>query len=457
MPKPSRLSRDPTALLRALVICGLGAAAGSGVPSEGLAQERLTVEGAVARTLAQNASLRARRADSAAAEAGVAAARAGWLPRVDLSESWQRGNLPVFAFSSLLSQRRFANENFAVAALNHPDPVTNFRSAATISQSVFDAKTPLAVDSARLAQTMSETATREAEADLTVATIAAFTRALVAVAAGRAADAAVESAAEDLRRAEQRRDAGLAMEADVLDVQVHLARMEERRLQARGDEAAARAELGALMGGPLDDSIDLAELAPPDEETIVRESLERDALAARPELQRAVLDERAASLARSVARAAFLPDVSVQAAFEWNGGEFESRASGWLVGTSVRWNVFAGFGDRARMEAARQGIARATAAREALELQVRAEVRTAAARLETARAREAVGRASLARARESQRIVRDRYEAGMAAMSDVLRAANAVLDAELQRTNAAADWWISRAALRRAVGKGNQP
>jgi outer membrane protein TolC len=55
--------------------------------------------------------------------------------------------------------------------------------------------------------------------------------------------------------------------------------------------------------------------------------------------------------------------------------------------------------------------------------------------------------------RESQRIVRDRFDAGIASSADVLRAAAAVLDADVRRVSALVDAVASRAALDRAVGR----
>ena len=80
-------------------------------------------------------------------------------------------------------------------------------------------------------------------------------------------------------------------------------------------------------------------------------------------------------------------------------------------------------------------------------------MRSAALRLESARARLAVGRAAVAQSRESQRIIRDRYENGLAGVGDVLRAAQALLDAEMQQTAAEADVITGAAALDRAVGR----
>jgi outer membrane protein TolC len=96
---------------------------------------------------------------------------------------------------------------------------------------------------------------------------------------------------------------------------------------------------------------------------------------------------------------------------------------------------------------------RASAERALAESGIKLDVRSAWLRLEAARARVAVGAAAVAQARESQRIIRDRYEAGLAGVSDLLRAADAVLDAELQDTSTRVDVIIEAAALDRAVGR----
>jgi outer membrane protein TolC len=64
-----------------------------------------------------------------------------------------------------------------------------------------------------------------------------------------------------------------------------------------------------------------------------------------------------------------------------------------------------------------------------------------------------VGRSSIEQARESQRIIRDRYGAGLAGITDVLRAAAALLDADTERVAALADRITSEAHLRRALGR----
>jgi outer membrane protein TolC len=98
----------------------------------------LTLDRALTAALAQNASLRASRAGVEEASARVTRARSGLFPRVSVTESWQRGDQPVFVFSSLLSARRFAAVNFAIDALNHPDPIGFFQTSVVVEQLLFD-------------------------------------------------------------------------------------------------------------------------------------------------------------------------------------------------------------------------------------------------------------------------------------------------------------------------------
>ena len=88
-----------------------------------------------------------------------------------------------------------------------------------------------------------------------------------------------------------------------------------------------------------------------------------------------------------------------------------------------------------------------------MERRIEVDVRGALAQLATARAREEAGRAALTQARESQRIIRDRYEGGLATVTDVLRAAEAALEAESRATTAEMDVILQTVALDRALGR----
>jgi outer membrane protein TolC len=145
--------------------------------------------------------------------------------------------------------------------------------------------------------------------------------------------------------------------------------------------------------------------------------------------------------------------VAAQAAFDISGTQFNDRASAWLIGAEVRWNLSLGGAEAARLRAATDARSRAVAQAEDARAAVQVEVVTALRRLQAANARRSAGLAAVDQARESQRITRDRFEAGLATVTDVLRASSAVVEADSQRVSAVVDAMVSEATLRRALGR----
>jgi outer membrane protein len=417
------------------------------------AQVPLTLADAMARARTQHPTARAAAAGEREAERKVSEARSGYYPRIDVSQTWQRGDQPVFVFSSLLAQRRFGAANFAIDALNHPEPVNNYRSALTLEQPLVDGGlTHLATEDARLRQQAAQAGRARIDQDLALAAAQAYARLVQTQAVEAAARSAVEAAESDLARARERRDAGAVTEADVLAVTVHLARMRQQRIEAAGELRVARAQLNDAIGASLDEQFDPV-LPAPSADLPALDALEREALKRRPEAREAALAMALATNGRRTAQAAFLPQVGFQAGYELNGADVRSEVSSWIVGVQVRVNLFRGLADQARVNVAREAETRQAAERERVLQQIRLDVRTAHARLEAARARVEVGRAALAEARESQRILRDRYESGMATITDLLRAAQAVLQAESEAITARVEETVNTVALDRAVGR----
>jgi outer membrane protein TolC len=235
---------------RAAIALGLLATLGA-VPAA-LAQTALTLPEAIARARAQNPDAGSAAAAEREAAQRVAQARAGYLPKVDLVESWQRGDQPVFVFSSLLGQRQFTADDFSLAALNHPQALDNFRSAITVEQALFDGTTRANVAAAGLGHTAASVNRLRVDQDLAASVTAAYGRVLATAAAAESAAAAVETAQADRDLSGNRRDAGLVTDADVLQLDVYVSQTRERQIRAASDERIARAELNQLMGEPLD-------------------------------------------------------------------------------------------------------------------------------------------------------------------------------------------------------------
>jgi outer membrane protein TolC len=417
------------------------------------AQSPLSLSEAIARAKAHNPD--AGSAAAAEREAGerVRQARGGYFPKVDVTESWLRGNQPVFVFSSLLAQRQLAPADFARDALNHPEATDNFRAAVSVEQSLFDRTTSANVRAASIGRDMAATSRQLVDHDLTAAVTDAFGGVLIAAATARAAAATVETARADRELAGNRRDVGRVTDADVLQLDVYLARTLELQVQATSDERIARARLNQLMGEPLNTRFSLDLAAPEFAVDLTNPArLEEEALKNRPDVALAVQQQQLAAAMVDAARAAFLPQVTAFGGWELNGGAWKSRSSSWMAGAVARVNLFHGLADKARLAEARELRVRRALERDKAETMARLDVEMAVARLEAARASEAVGRAAADQARENRRIIRDRYESGLTDAATLMRSADAIQKADTQQTTWRVNVLTATAALQRAIG-----
>src|SRR3954452_22133272 len=102
------------------------------------AQEALTLRQAVDLALRSNPLVAAAGAGEKEAEARIQQARSGYLPRLQFSESLQRGNNPVFVFSSLLTQHQLRQGTSALGPMTRPDGLINYQPRLTVEQVMFD-------------------------------------------------------------------------------------------------------------------------------------------------------------------------------------------------------------------------------------------------------------------------------------------------------------------------------
>ncbi|MCP5119113.1 MAG: TolC family protein, partial [bacterium] len=265
---------------------------------------------------------------------------------------------------------------------------------------------------------------------------------------------AVRSAEADLKRAEAVREAGMSTDADVLSIRVHLAAMKEQRISRQYHLQVSRSALNEALGLPLDSRHDLTTpLTALPELEIELAGYEERAVADRPEARQAELAARMAETSSKAARAAYWPQVSLRGAFEADRQEFVRKGgANWFVGATMRWNLFNGHADKARIEEAVHSLRSAEAEKKRADRGVRLEVRKANADLQAARERIAVASAAVTQAEESLRITKNRYEAGLNTVTELLRNETALLESKTRRLAAIYDQRVAAAMLQLAAG-----
>lgn len=119
----------------------------------------------------------------------------------------------------------------------------------------------------------------------------------------------------------------------------------------------------------------------------------------------------------------------------------------------MNFNIFDGGANRARLAAARYRQAQVQAQAVQLTAEVKLQVREAYLNLTTAQQRLQVSRQAQLEAEESLRIVQNRYDAGLATITDLLQVETARTSAQKNYLNALFDYRLSYAALELATGE----
>ncbi len=170
----------------------------------------------------------------------------------------------------------------------------------------------------------------------------------------------MRSAQADLDRAQTVRSAGMSTDADVLSIRVHLAGVREQQIRREADLDVARAALNDALGLPLDTVHTLTTtLAPLVLPSAALADYEKRAVSERPEARQAKLATSLAENQAAAAHSSLLPEVGLHGAFEADRQRFYDRGGvNWLVSIGLRWNLFNGFSDKARIDESKASIAR---------------------------------------------------------------------------------------------------
>ncbi len=419
------------------------------------AQQRLSLSDAVARAMENNPDLAVDAPGQQAARSEFKATRAGYLPRLDFEQSYLAGDNPVFVFGALLTQQRFTAENFALPSLNSPSPINNLQTRATLQQNIWDfGRTRTQREQARLSVNLADQSHEAHKRQVLLSVFDGYYSISLATDALKTARAALRSAEAIESQAKARVESGLAVEADLLRSRVYLSSAKQQEIQAQGQLAIAQAQLNRLMGSPLGQAV--GETAPltvrnisiPTEEVLVSEQKQR-----RLDYQNLLTELRQAELAVSSRAKERLPVLTGYATWEADNPSLKDYGGdNWSTGITLRWNLFAGGSDAAQLEAARQRREQKRRQISAMESAMQLEIRRALIQYRTSEKQILAAQAAEAQSEEGLRILRNRYDAGLAVMTDLLSAETARSAARTSLAEAIYRQQLSYAQLEYAAG-----
>ncbi len=405
--------------------------------------ETVTFDRAISEALSGNPSAQVAEARLAAAEAVLMQANAAFQPKLSLESSYLRTNQPVSVFGSVLNQRAFS------PALNFNDvpDVDNWNARGVLSVPLYAGGRNVAKRDAALAGLAASGHGAEAVRQMLGYEVAQTylmvwkTRALQ-----RAADAAVSAFEKNVELVRKRQEAGTALKADQLDMEVRLAQSREDQTQVENANALARHALRNLMGretGEIDISGGPPQLVEPSSKTAPD----------RPEMRVALEKERAMEAQIRAAQSGWKPQVNAFGSVEQNrGGKLDSYGNNYTAGVMLQWTLWDGRQTKGMVneaEAQLQGVQQET---RKLRLEIDLEIKRAQLALKEAEQRLSVSGRVIEQAEESVTLTRDRFDQGLALATQLIDAETALTAARVRRVEAETNRLQAVAALRKALG-----
>jgi TolC family type I secretion outer membrane protein len=257
--------------------------------------------------------------------------------------------------------------------------------------------------------------------------------------------------------AQERRSAGVATIADVLQAKTLVSQAKLALQQNQGQVIALRGALATSLGIPANLPVDVGDL--PVELPLkplgdAVEKLITDAQSKRPDLAQARAQAVAAASRENSIQSRGLPSLVLNAgasrAYLLN--DCCSHGDNYSAAVALSIPVFNGFRDSAdRLQAHEQARA-AQADVEALEQQIILQVWSSYQAVKTAELRVVTSRDLLEAAQQSADVAQGRYKAGVGSILDLLTAEVALANARGQEVQARSDWLLSLASLAHDTG-----
>ncbi len=423
-------------------------------------RERISFEQALSLALGHNRVLRAAELASGAAGRDVGVARGAMLPSLDALETYSNTNNPTLVFSNLLNQQEFTASDFNVQRLNFPASFQNFQSMIRLTQPIFTggrlwASFAASRDAADAARWRAIRTRQEIEFEV----VQAYYGAVLTEERVGVLDRALAAARAHRRQAQNLFTHGMVVKADVLRAEVMEGTFEQERNVARNQLLTAWDAFAHVLGTEDRPVAPLA--SPPELERVAAtppqdlKALIAKGLAMRPELKIAQSEVDQAEQNLKIARAGYLPNLSVSAAYENDSRTFSRAGNSYSVFVAGQLNLFNGLATDSQVGAAMDRLARARELRDELRHGIALDVEKAYHALAAASENLDVARRNAAYASDAARILEDRYGSGLATNVAVLDAETSRKEAAMRLVEARVAVLVTRAALKLASGQLN--
>ncbi|MEW6753018.1 MAG: TolC family protein [Candidatus Latescibacterota bacterium] len=414
----------------------------------------LTARAAVAMALEHNRDLQRAQQETRRAEYRITEARAGALPQLNGSWSFDRTLKPnVFVIS-------FPDSNGVVrkSRLKMGTDYSSSLGAQLVQPLYVGGKVGTALEAARIYRTSAARTEELVRQNVVLETLQAFNGALLARQLAQIARASLAQAERHLANVEVRQRAGAATDYDLLRARVNAANLQPRLIEAENNVRVSLLHLKQAMGVDPEAPAGVeGTLAAPDT-TVLQQAQSAVALQRRPDVAVSRLTIELQRKAVRIARGDYLPTLSASSTLAYNGSFDELGYRGeewstfWTAGLSLTVPLFTGFRTSARYQQARVDLRQAQTDFEKTRDAAVIEVQQAVMGFRKAlRQIESQG-LNVDEAQRAVEIAESLYANGRATQLEVLDAQLALQVARTNMASALHEGTVSDIILRKALG-----
>jgi outer membrane protein TolC len=419
--------------------------------------EPLELRRAMARAREQAPAAAAARLRQRAADEDVRQARGHRLPTVVLQETWMRTDSPAEAFALELNQERFRFADFVSSDPNDPRALTAAITRLEASLALYTG----GEIAGRIAQArlMAAAAAASANWEGDAAALAAA-RAYVTLAQAREHVELLRRSRDTVARhvelARALVEQGMLVRSELLRAEVERLRLEDLLADAEGEARLAESDLAFRLGDPEGARYALAPLAPAALDQTIGQADWLARADGRADLEAARQALEAGRLEVEVRRAARRPRLGLVLRQDLvDDRPFGDHGDSTSVMATATLDLFAGGRHRAAAAAAMARAEAAAAEVERYARGVRLQVEQAWEEAGVADARRRTAEQAVTAAREAERVVEERFRAGLLKTLDLVDAETARREAETRELVARAE--LQAAVLRLATAAGQGP
>jgi len=405
----------------------------------------LSLEGAIERASESGYQVLIAEREQEAAKAGLSQANRVFLPQLSIEESVVKTNDPIGVFGIKLRQGIIQQSDFNPATLNDPDATHNFTTKFEVRQPILN---PEGLFQRTAAKYQAQSADKQLKATMQYARLKVkevyyqlgiLDEQVAVLKQHLATNKVFEEQASDYF------EQGMIPKSEYLNARVHALDAEKELLKAENQRKSVNDQLLLLMG--MQEELQVHVLDQPQAKGESQVSA-GDGSMMNASLLAMKHQVEASDAMLKAAKSGFLPNLNVFGAYELHDKSlFGNQADNYMIGASLRWDLFKGFKQVGLVNQRKAESKKAELQFEQQRLNHRIQVKEARRTIDESLKNIELSELAVEQSEEDVRFRSDRYDQGIEKTSDLLLSETKNLKNKLSKLQALYQYQMAVASL----------